>query len=78
MPSIGTSLLQERSVEILKLLLLMKWLTDFAKMPMIWDVMIPVILLMAFALFLVWDSRLPPEKKMLARFRKKPNSGVIK
>lgn len=51
----------------------MKWLTDFAHMPMLWDVIIPVIILFAFVLLLVWDSRLPPEKKILARFRKKQN-----
>ena len=56
----------------------MKWLTDFVHMPMIWDVIIPVILVMAFALLLAWDSRLPPEKKMLARFRRKPNQRFIK
>ncbi len=50
----------------------MKWLTDFVHMPMLWDVIIPVIALLLFALLLLWDSRLPPERKILRKLLRKP------
>jgi|GEM_PF-3050372 hypothetical protein len=49
----------------------MKWLTDFWDMPMVWDIIIPVALILLFALFLVWDSRLPPEKRTLGKLIKR-------
>lgn len=35
---------------------------------LIWFV-IPIVALLLWAFFLVWDSRLPPEKKVLKRLR---------
>jgi hypothetical protein len=48
----------------------MKWLTGLWHLPMVWDIIIPIAVLMAFALFLAWDSRLPPEKRKIMGFRK--------
>jgi hypothetical protein len=56
----------------------MKWITDFLHLPMTWDVIIPVILLMFFAMFLVWESRLPPEKKIFRKLWKQRTPAIVK
>jgi hypothetical protein len=48
----------------------MKWLTDLWHLPMVWDLIIPLGLVMIFIIILVWDSRLPPEKRRILKFRK--------
>jgi len=50
----------------------MKWVDNFSRLPMLWDVIIPVALLFILAFFLVLESRLPPEKKMLRKLWKQP------
>jgi hypothetical protein len=49
---------------------LMNWLTKFADLPILWDVLIPIVVLLLFAVFLAWESRLPPEKKILRKLWK--------
>ena len=50
----------------------MKWIMDFLHLPMTWDVTVPAIVLILFALLLTWESRLPPEKKILKKLCKRP------
>ena len=46
-------------------------LKKFIDLPMLWDIIIPVIALMIFVAILVWDStRLPVEKRIMHRLRK--------
>ena len=52
----------------------MNWLTHFWHSRMEWDLIIPVILLFLFVFFLLWESRLPLEKKMLRKLWKTKNA----
>jgi hypothetical protein len=44
-------------------------LSDISPVPMVVYLIVPVAALMLFVAFLVWESRLPPERRVMHRLR---------